>query len=330
MTRIRPSTTVFRYLADEVFQTEPPPIQRLLMIASLPASFGPEFMREVAEVADPHEALDHLLARGLIETVNDRYCLHPLLREFLGSRLRGSASHAELQRISDHAVAHARANGDHADALDIALRDRRLDLCLEIATEAAPSLLMAGQLETLSSWFDALSPADDWPPSLALAQADVLTRRGDLLGAISASEALGLKVPRRSTYTARAWCMASRAHHLNSDPHLALEASARACAEACTPEDEHEARWRALCRAKDMALSDHAEYLRAFERSAGSSLEARIRNACGRIELASREGKLIGTLAHAPPDPRQARRSIRPDDLPRLAGRIHRPGPPSR
>ena len=88
--------------------------------------------------------------------------------------------------------------------------------------------------------------------------------------------------------------MASRAHHLNSDPQLALETSARACAEAYTPEDEHEARWRALCAAKDMALPDHAEYLRAFERSAGPSLDAQVRIACGRIELASREGKLVG------------------------------------
>ncbi len=287
-------TTVFRYLAEEVFQTEPPAIQRLLTVASLPPSFGLEFLREVAEVANPQEALDHLFNRGLIQTVEDRYCLHPLLREFLSSRLRGSSTHAELRRMSDKTVDHARADGFHADAFDIALQHRRQDLAIEIATEAAPSLLMAGKLETLSSWFRALARVDGWPPSLALAQADVLTRRGDLLGAIAASEALGSKLQRRSTYATRAWCMASRAHHLNSDPERALETSARACADACTPEDEHEATWRALCAAKDLALPDHEQYLRAFERAAGPSLDAQVRVACGRISLASREGRLVG------------------------------------
>jgi LuxR family maltose regulon positive regulatory protein len=311
-------TTLFRYFAEEIMQGESSAIQRLLAIASLPRTFDADFIRDLTKFKEPDAVLNYLSSKGLIEGGPHEYRLHPLLREFLSSRLRETLLNEDFVAVVNAAITHVHLKGRFEDALDIAFRTDQLDTASSIATEAAPTLLIAGRLETLSSWLVTLGPRVDESPSLALARADLLTRVGHFSEAIAVSEQVGMSAG-HSEHVSRAWCLASRAHHLQSNPKRALETSALAKELARTADDVYEAHWRSLCAAKELALPTHDKFLSDFERVAGTSLDARLRVACGRISLGASQGTLTGlwdelmpflTRMHAVSDPMVALGSL--------------------
>ncbi|MFP5342005.1 MAG: BTAD domain-containing putative transcriptional regulator [Candidatus Limnocylindria bacterium] len=185
---------LYDYLAEEVVGDLPPSLQRFLMETSILQVVTPELARiamglpeaEIADLTLAAERTTLLTRRTDSPRTHRRY--HPLVREFLESRLRtgdGVRAVQELhRRVADATYAadwrlgvhHYREAGD-------------AHRMIEVLGDAIPTIMGNGQYSLAASFIDGIDPADR-PASLALVTSRVDMQQGDYQAAIEASEAL--------------------------------------------------------------------------------------------------------------------------------------------
>jgi DNA-binding SARP family transcriptional activator len=189
-----PQEVLFDYLAQDVFDRQPPEIQTFLLRSSALAELEPAISNRVLGGATSAVDLRALYRRGLFLTRigADLYRYHPLFHAFLQQRARATLGDwAELHRRaaalyrelgdSEKVLYHLTAIGD-----DVAVAEE-----LE---RVAPHWLASGRAVTLLAWLAQLSEA-------ALAQRpELLIARGDaarLLARFDESEAAYAAAERR-------------------------------------------------------------------------------------------------------------------------------------
>ena len=285
---------LFRYLAEEVFLAEPDDVRRFLVIAAIPGSFDTVFARDVAGLPAPEEMFAYLTARGLLEGTPGEASLHPLLRDFLVTRLETTIPRSEMRTVLNGCLAYSRARRRWGEAFDLAIRTDRLHVAADVAAEGAPSLLASGRLETLVSWLNAVRAVSLEHPALVLAEADLLTRLGSFATAASLADHVANSPTVSKELAPKAWCLVARAHHFLSDPAESLKAAKQARHVALTSEDRREAQWRIICAAKELELADLADYVAELGQLGSAGLEDRLRMACAQIYLGFNTGSLRG------------------------------------
>ena len=292
--RARIADALYRYFAEEVFRSEPPDVQRLMLRAAVPVSIDARTAADVLGIADGDAAIERLVDEGLLhEAGGERKRFHPLLRDFLLRKLEAEEPGAR-PRLSRAVIDDARAAGRWEEAFELAVESGQLEAAAEIAAERAAELVESGRIETIERWLAACGAAADEHPALVVARIEVLLRRGELVEASALASRLARRLTDDDPQASAAWHLAGRAHHLLSEDAQGLDCHLRACKAAKTRHDLTNALWGATVLAAQLESELLEELVRSFETAAAGDLDSRLRLASAKLFLASRRGSLAG------------------------------------
>ncbi len=293
----RVSDELYRYFAEEVFNRQPPEIQRFMLLTSIGQTVRTGIIDELMGVRDVNWIARRLTDEGLLtEGTSGQRSFHPLLRGFLLHRLHGDDP--ELAAIAARCVVQdAMSNRRWQEAFDIAIRQEHMDVAAEIVGRAAPELLSSGQIETLEKWLQASGPAVAKSSKALLAKADVLLRTGNAHEAGNLAASLARDLPEDDICTSRAWCLAGKAMHLTSDERQALAYHRRAISLSMCPEDRRESLWGAFLAAGELEIPEAAQYLEEFSKHSARDVDAHLRTSLGVFLQAQRSGGITAAIA---------------------------------
>lgn len=151
---------VYDFLADEVLDREPEPLQRFLIESAVLPDMDPPTCDQVLGRDDSQTLLREAAARHLfVITVGDEfptYQYHHLFRDFLLTRLRDRHPQ-RLQDIQVRAAEWYASHGMPEAAVTFYVAAGRPDKAAEIAQLAAQKMFVAGRLTTLQQWVEQLS-----------------------------------------------------------------------------------------------------------------------------------------------------------------------------
>jgi ATP/maltotriose-dependent transcriptional regulator MalT len=177
----RAKDQLYAFLAEEVLNQQPQPLQSLLLATAILDEFDEPLCNHLLETDSSEALLSELSGRNLFVTLTESgeaisYQYHHLFSEFLRDRLWRTAperARALYLRAADWFAAR--------EAWELAVRHRLAAGDREGAAHwmdrVAPALFIAGHAQLLSKWVDALAEAPDLrarAPRLMLSQASVL------------------------------------------------------------------------------------------------------------------------------------------------------------
>jgi ATP/maltotriose-dependent transcriptional regulator MalT len=297
----RLSEGLFRYFAEEVFRREPPPLQRFMLMASVPRTVSSKLAREVLEIEDPQPMVERLLDEGLLqESGPDEYSFHPLLRDFLRRKLDSELP--ELgERLVERALGYARETSRFEEAFELAVSQQDLATASEIVGEAAQAFLSTGRVETLSKWLDVCGRQVVSHPSALLAKVEILTRQGHLSEALGLAKEVCERMPETGQHASWAHAAAGEAAHFTSQDEEALAFHLKARDLSTSSEDTRRALWGAFLASVDLERDNAEQYLDALEAISGEDIDSRLRLATGRAVAARAQGTVAGMLSRLAP-----------------------------
>jgi len=162
------------YLADELFESAPSAVQSALLSFAL----APELTREVIAAhasASSTELLEHIRDMGFLSTDHD-FELHPLIRDFLLQKLVEDGDSGPRARA---AVEECIVSQRWDRAFELVLRFGLLDLVDPLIEAAYGPLARSGHVGTLSTFADAVTTGQTFPPpGVDLINAEVALRDG--------------------------------------------------------------------------------------------------------------------------------------------------------
>jgi LuxR family maltose regulon positive regulatory protein len=290
----RVSDALFRYFAEEVLRSEPPEVQRFMLLASVPPTITGEVAHDVLGFAEPEPLIEHL--KG-VDILRDEpfggMCLHPLLRDFLQHKLE--LEDRELfEHVARRLIEDARAAGAWEAAFELTARLRDPLQAASIVADAASDLLANGRVETLEKWLVWCDSEAHRIPGAVIARAQLLLQQGQIAEAAMIARGVAESLPETDEDAVRAWNLTGRALHLISDDHAAYECHLRARAQANTPPSEKEALWGLFLAANEVEPESSTQYLDELERRVALDIDTRLRLAVGRQAIAEQKASLAG------------------------------------
>jgi ATP/maltotriose-dependent transcriptional regulator MalT/two-component SAPR family response regulator len=158
-----PHGRVFNYLASEVFEQQPPELQRLLLDSSILDQLQPSLCNDLLEITNSLDLFRALEQKNLFITRLEGdeiwYRYHHLFREFLESRLRDS-DRTRWQMLHHRAAELFEARGQQDQVIRHYLEIRAFGEAALTIERASRETFDAGHWTTLAKWIDAL-PADE-------------------------------------------------------------------------------------------------------------------------------------------------------------------------
>jgi LuxR family transcriptional regulator, maltose regulon positive regulatory protein len=197
------SSTLFEYLAGEVFEQLPPDLRRFLWAAAVPRQFTVGLCDAVRGEFDSRLWIEQAEARNLFITripleQETWFRFHNLFRDFLLARFQRDdpGGYAELQRRAGELLV---ARDEVEEAVEHFLRAGAPERAVQIIDGCARSLFISGRIETLHRWARTL-PAEHRAaaPDLILYEGQALSDRGQ------SQEALALLREAQVVFAARA------------------------------------------------------------------------------------------------------------------------------
>jgi LuxR family maltose regulon positive regulatory protein len=163
---------ILDYLVEEVFDRQPPEVQRFLLETAILERFTAALCDRVTERDDAHQMLLSLEHANLflvsLDESRNWYRYHHLFADLLRHRL-------QIERGDEVPLLHRRAsqwyaeNDLLADAIGHATAAADWKTAAVLIDRASPSLLSSGQVDTLLGWFGALPPeVIDASPALCI------------------------------------------------------------------------------------------------------------------------------------------------------------------
>lgn len=140
------------FLAEEVFERQPAPVQDFLLATCILKRFDTELCNAVTERSDGRDHLDQLERANLflfsLDTEKQWYRYHHLFSEFLQRRLheRRPGLHVELHRRACRWLA---AHGHVVDAIEHAFAAQDESLAARLLDAASPHLFAMGQIASI-------------------------------------------------------------------------------------------------------------------------------------------------------------------------------------
>jgi ATP/maltotriose-dependent transcriptional regulator MalT len=308
----RVSETLFEYFAEEVLQSQPEEVQDFMLLASIPATLTSERARTLLGLSDPDPIIDRLASEGLLEKAgDDEQLFHPLLREFLRSKLRNYDPNLALDlAVKALDAADVAEHWDQAFELAMSIPDRAR--AAEIIGKASRSLLASGRLGTLELWLrDAGSAAAEEPGAL-VAQASLLLRRSDFAASAAIARDLSERLPPDDPWAAQANQIIGQAKYLLSEYDTAFHFHSQAFKLAQSQQLAKDALWGMFvtsCEREDGAADG---LLGQLALGGPLTLDDRLRLATGRITAAYHTDTFAGVWEAVEPLLGQARLCFNP------------------
>lgn len=174
----RAERQIYQFLAEQVFDRQPPEVRAFLLESAFLDELTPERCDQVFGRTDSGLLLDTLLRNHIfVSQINSgvlRY--HPLFREFLLEHFRkidAQGYRATVRRVADFYA----AQEQWALAFEGYVAAGDLQAAQRVVTAGGEQMYMSGRLETLEHWFAALAWEELDAPLLCL-KARVLLDRG--------------------------------------------------------------------------------------------------------------------------------------------------------
>jgi LuxR family maltose regulon positive regulatory protein len=274
-----------RFVREEVLDLQPPALRNAMLRAAVPLALDGD--------VDP-DAAAALEAEGLLHAspADGRRRFHPLLRRALFRELEVAHPDEWRARVAQ-AMARARATAP-AEALELALDAGELESAADALVDLVDEYLDAGRLDELSGAIQRCGAAALERPTLRVASAELLLRRGRLVEAASLAREIAEALPPEADAASGAWYVAGRAFHLLSKTDDALACHLRAGETARTTRDRTNALWGACVVASQLDSAVADSVVAQLETVAANDLGASLQFVSPKIFVGSRRGSLSG------------------------------------
>src|SRR5215213_1773646 len=284
---------LYEYFAEELFAQASPQLRQALIHLAAVARLTPA----VAAVVMGPRRSGRLLAEasdlGFLAGESEPR-LHPLLRSFLLSKRESSRNDsASMKRV----VSYLLSEEEWDEAFEVIRNTSQTDALVDLLEGAHTSLLKSGRTTTLLEWLEFADAHRVQSPLLNLIRAELAIRQGS----VGHAEQLALQVAEREPMlSARAFCIAGRAAHLDNRGKESVQHFHAAARLAKTDDDHRQAAWGALLTAQD--LERDTELRAVFDRfltyGSGTADDA-IRSANAQLAVALSTTGLTGVLQPA-------------------------------
>ncbi len=283
------------YFAEELYQELSPELQWNLVQLSLAATIDAE-LAQLLFGPSGRLVLEEACDRGFLNKDGETYDLHPLLRQFLRSKMADADSRARASTVEIIAYADLEKSAwDEAFAL--ASEFRLGELLNDLIGRALDDLLSKGRLATLERWLDEAHKLIPSADVAALAEVELAFRKGRWPEAEDRARHLAIRLPRQHALASRALFRAAQVAQLEDRHADALELLSEARARSTTSADLRRVLWSRFITFTDLEEPQQAaEALREFERLAPESVEDKIRLSQGPIHFAVRWGGIRQAL----------------------------------
>lgn len=284
----------FDYLAQELFGSLNPQVQRHLVLLAVPANLSHALIHEVIGL-DAEQVLEESVRAGLMTIREDDVEIHPLCRSFLKGKLTSVDIAGEpVDALAEYLV-HI---GKWDDAFEVIRRFTLVDKFPLLLAHGVQRAIGEGRVTTVEQWITWAEGHGLETPEMTLSRAEIYLCRGnwELSEALALSCAPLLTSPR---FVAQAHLCAGTAAHLLDD----IDGAWRHYSNALTSDDSPEIRRRALWgRFASSHWSERPDYLYALaglEEADDSSPEHLLRLCQAKLVAAARDGNLSKLLEEA-------------------------------
>ena len=283
------------YFAEELYQELSAELQWNLVQLSLAATVDVELAQLLFGPKGPL-VLEEAFDRGFLNRDGEIYDLHPLLRQFLRSKMAGTDSRIRASTVETIAYA-ALEKSAWDEAFTLASEFRVGELLNALLGRALDDLLSKGRLATLERWLEEAHKLIPSADVVALAEVELAFRKGRWPEAEHKARHLAMRLPRRHPLASRALFRAAQVAQLDDRPSEALELLSEARIRSTTSADLRRVLWSRFITLTDLEEPRQAaDALKEFEKLAPESVEDKIRLSHGPIHLAVRWGGIRQAL----------------------------------
>jgi LuxR family maltose regulon positive regulatory protein len=281
-------STLFDYVAEELFGSLDDAVQRKLALLAVPSLLTPITVKTVAGNSLERVVRESIRAGLVLVRDDGEIEIHPLCRAFLSSKLLELG--IGLQDL-DALTAHLICNNQWDDAFDAISRFDLWPKMPLLIRRGLKGVLSDGRLATVERWTRAAERHSIDEPEIALARAEIFMRRGEFqlaeTVAVSCADALEPALAAQAHM-----CAGAAAHLLGVE-----ERSERHFAEALKHDDSRETQRRALWGRLLAAIhsgrrADYMGALKALEDRADGTPEYLLRVCQAKLIIADRDGGL--------------------------------------
>ena len=281
--------TLHSYFAEELYQDLTPEAQWNLVQLSLASSIDHD-LASVLFGTRWRDVLEHGFERGFLAQDGDTYDLHPLLRQFLRSKLMDADPNAVTETVTKIGTS---ALDRHAwdEAFALVTEFELNDLLAELLSRALDDLLAQGRLATLEQWVAVAQRSIPAEHSVSLAQMELAFRKGRWPESERKARALARALPRQHPLAPRALFRAAQVAQLDDRQEEALKLLDEASARSTSHRDLRRAAWSRFITLADLEEPELASVaLDDFETLAPESVEDVIRLSQASVHFALRWG----------------------------------------
>jgi len=157
-----PLGQIYRYLAEEVFERLPAPLQSFLLQTGMLETFSPDDSDTIFERTDSAQWLTHLINHGLftiqLQRDPDTYRYHHLLADYLRDKRDREGILVEVRDWHRKAAVYFKERQRWDEAFVHAMNAKDESLAAEMVLNAFTPMRLGGRLETVQDWLNRLSP----------------------------------------------------------------------------------------------------------------------------------------------------------------------------
>ena len=287
-----------QFFAEELFHHLPTQVQADLTNLAIAPRLDEELLSML--FVDRAEAfVSESMDAGFLAQVGAELEIHPLLREFLASKLPPKADQL-FDEFGERLVRHYLDRGQLDEAFAVAERlhaDHLLTLTFETGLD---ELLAAGRLTTLERWIAVARREHMQLPILDLAEAEIDLRTGRVQRACARAVAVAEAVEPDHPLHARAWFVAGRSANLDERGDDAVRFLRHSSDTSRNARDRFRALWSTFFVQMELEAAEEAEAtLRLLEQNGDFQAEDKVRLEQARLVLAIRKGGVHENLARA-------------------------------
>jgi LuxR family maltose regulon positive regulatory protein len=277
------------YFAEELYQGISAEFQWNLVQLSL----APTIDVELAAVLfgdQSREVVEEAWSRGFLSRDGGSYDLHPLLRQFLRSKLSNADPRAKAATVESIGFALLRRSA-WDEAFDLASEFSVGELLRELLSLALDDLLKKGRLASLEQWIEEAHRLIPGEEIVQLAEIELAFRKGRWPESEDKARHLAQRLPQKHPIASRALFRAAQVAQLDDRPHEALELLSDARVRSTTSSDLRRAAWSRFLSLTDLEEPElAAKALEEFEALPPESVEDVIRLSHGPVHFSVRWG----------------------------------------
>jgi LuxR family maltose regulon positive regulatory protein len=284
--------TLHEFFAEELYQEMDGRLQWSLVQLSLGPSIDERVTRTVFG-EDGNSILQEGYRRGFLSRGGDGYELHPLLRQFLRTKV------PDFERIDVVATASSLARaymayGRWDEAISIAEEFELSAVVLEVLESALDAALSEGRVRSVERWVELARVATPTAPIVRLAEIEVAFRTGNVASARDSADQLARITHRGDPLASRIFLRAGQIAHLDDRLEEAVKFFKAAHESAIEPADLRQALWSLFVTLTDLDDRKGADAaLTALENLPPLRVEDLLRASQARLQSALRWGGVV-------------------------------------